>query len=246
MIGDTQASTKSWQHLSRRERERLARRHLILKAARQVFAEKGYADATLEEIAHRAEFGKGTLYNYFPAGKEEILFAIFDELYESLHQLIGETFHPELVRKQDFREVFTAFLTALLSFFVDRKDSFMIMMKEGHRMVFNEEPGKAVYFQRQARLIIEALAPAIDAAKAWGVLRDFPTEAVAHLIMGNAKGYHMHQCMAECYRDRAPQGREALVHSPEESAAFLSTLLLDGLLPIHHDPSPYPCKPSTA
>ena len=53
----------------------------VLDAARTVFAEKGYADATLEEIAQRAEFGKGTLYNYFEGGKEEILFAVFDDLY---------------------------------------------------------------------------------------------------------------------------------------------------------------------
>ncbi|NNE70602.1 MAG: helix-turn-helix transcriptional regulator, partial [Rhodothermales bacterium] len=48
---------------SRRERERLARRREILDAARTVFAERGFVGATLEEIASRAEFGKGTLYN---------------------------------------------------------------------------------------------------------------------------------------------------------------------------------------
>jgi AcrR family transcriptional regulator len=59
-------------NLSRKERERLMRRQAMLEAARAVFAEKGYANATLEEIAQRAEFGKGTLYNYFPGGKDEL------------------------------------------------------------------------------------------------------------------------------------------------------------------------------
>ncbi|MCP4230439.1 MAG: TetR family transcriptional regulator, partial [bacterium] len=46
--------------LSRRERERLARRNDILAAARKVVAAKGYDRATLDEIAHEAEFAKGT------------------------------------------------------------------------------------------------------------------------------------------------------------------------------------------
>ncbi|TKX68113.1 TetR/AcrR family transcriptional regulator, partial [Halorubrum sp. GN11_10-6_MGM] len=65
--------------LSRRERERRRRRQAMLDAARAVFAEEGYADATLDEIAERAEFGKGTLYNYFEGGKEELFLAVFDE-----------------------------------------------------------------------------------------------------------------------------------------------------------------------
>jgi len=74
--------------LSRKERERLLRREAMLDAAKSVFAEKGYTKATLEEIAHRAEFGKGTLYNYFPGGKEQILIAVFDQLYAGLRELI--------------------------------------------------------------------------------------------------------------------------------------------------------------
>ena len=66
------------QHLSRRDREKLFKRSEILLSAQEVFAEKGFAQATLEEIATRAEFGKGTLYNYFPGGKQEILLAIFE------------------------------------------------------------------------------------------------------------------------------------------------------------------------
>ncbi|MGB9792275.1 MAG: TetR/AcrR family transcriptional regulator [Thermacetogeniaceae bacterium] len=40
---------------------------LILEAAAQVFAEKGFYAATVEEIASRAGVGKGTVYEYFPS-----------------------------------------------------------------------------------------------------------------------------------------------------------------------------------
>ena len=57
---------------SRKERERAMRRNEIVIAACDVFASRGFNDATLEEIAEKAEFGKGTLYNYFDS--KELLF----------------------------------------------------------------------------------------------------------------------------------------------------------------------------
>lgn len=50
---------------SRRQREREARRAKILAAAEDVFVAKGFADATMDEVATRAELSKGTLYLYF-------------------------------------------------------------------------------------------------------------------------------------------------------------------------------------
>ncbi|MDX1439230.1 MAG: helix-turn-helix domain-containing protein, partial [Rubricoccaceae bacterium] len=46
---------------TRRDREREARRQAILDAALATFAEKGFEGSTLDEVAERAEFGKGTL-----------------------------------------------------------------------------------------------------------------------------------------------------------------------------------------
>lgn len=56
----------------RKERERNRRREEILNAAERVFAEKGILSSTIDDIACRAELGKGTLYNYFPS-REAIL-----------------------------------------------------------------------------------------------------------------------------------------------------------------------------
>ena len=64
--------------LTRREREKLARQQDIVNAALELFAAKGFRDTTLDEIAQKAEFGKGTLYNYF-ASKEDIFHAIIDQ-----------------------------------------------------------------------------------------------------------------------------------------------------------------------
>ena len=49
----------------------------IIQAAVMVFAQKGYANATVADIAARAEIGKGTIYEYF-ASKEDLFFAAFE------------------------------------------------------------------------------------------------------------------------------------------------------------------------
>lgn len=221
------------QDLTRRERERLMRRQLMLKAACGVFAEKGYADATLDEIAQRAEFGKGTLYNYFEGGKEEILYAVFDNLYDELYHLIDQTFSPARVDAEPFRSVFETFLAAVFAFFAERQDLFMIMMKEGHRLTFNDEPEKAAYFLQQSERIVTVLVPTIEAATTKGEIREFPPRFVANMVMGNVKGVHMHMCMNRCRNSAGIAGGDGAGHelrTPEESARLLSTFLLDGLL----------------
>ncbi len=55
------------------------KRRRILRAAVEVFAEKGYFAARMTDVAHRAEVADGTLYLYFE-GKEHLLVSIFDEM----------------------------------------------------------------------------------------------------------------------------------------------------------------------
>jgi TetR/AcrR family transcriptional regulator, repressor of fatR-cypB operon len=52
--------------MTRKEREKELRREAILGAARKVFARDGYFNATMSQIAGVAEFGMGTIYQYFP------------------------------------------------------------------------------------------------------------------------------------------------------------------------------------
>jgi AcrR family transcriptional regulator len=50
---------------TRKQRERADHRRMILEAAEAVFAQKGFHEATVQEIAERAEFSVGYLYNLF-------------------------------------------------------------------------------------------------------------------------------------------------------------------------------------
>jgi AcrR family transcriptional regulator len=53
-------------------------REALLEAAAEVFAQRGYRDASVDEIAVRAGYSKGAVYWHF-AGKDDLFFALLDE-----------------------------------------------------------------------------------------------------------------------------------------------------------------------
>ncbi len=53
-------------------------RGALLDAAAEVFAERGFRDASVDEVARRAGFSKGALYWHF-AGKDELFMALLEE-----------------------------------------------------------------------------------------------------------------------------------------------------------------------
>jgi AcrR family transcriptional regulator len=59
----------------RKERERQQRREEIVQAAEKVFFSRGFALATMDDIAEEAELSKGTLYLYFKC-KEDLHMAV--------------------------------------------------------------------------------------------------------------------------------------------------------------------------
>lgn len=68
---------------ARKEREQEAKKQLILNAAYLLFKEKGFDSATVDEIAFRAEIGKGTVYSYFKS-KDEIYMTIINSELDTL------------------------------------------------------------------------------------------------------------------------------------------------------------------
>lgn len=66
------------------DRERTDRRRgEILDAAARLFAERGYPDTDLDDLAGRLGVGKGTVYRYFPS-KEKLFFASADRAMQVL------------------------------------------------------------------------------------------------------------------------------------------------------------------
>src|ERR1700689_568414 len=90
-----QASTKSptpparGQNLDRRQRRREETRERLFRAALKLFADKGFAETTVEDITNVADVGKGTFFNYFPS-KEHILIAFSDMQLSKLQATVDQ------------------------------------------------------------------------------------------------------------------------------------------------------------
>lgn len=69
----------------RKEREKEARRSLILDAAERVFQAKGIAQTTMDEIARDAELAKGTIYLYYK-NKDELQLGVMLHAIEMMNE----------------------------------------------------------------------------------------------------------------------------------------------------------------
>lgn len=61
--------------------ERRDARAALLRAAAAVFSERGFRDASVDDIAHRAGYSKGAIYWHFES-KDDLFFALLEERLE--------------------------------------------------------------------------------------------------------------------------------------------------------------------
>ncbi|MGY1801736.1 TetR family transcriptional regulator [Blastococcus sp. SYSU D00922] len=73
---------------SRREEYSAATRQALLDGAAALFAERGYARTSLEEIAGRARVTKGAFYGHFPS-KQALFRAVLDDLEAATTQEVS-------------------------------------------------------------------------------------------------------------------------------------------------------------
>ncbi|HPN38002.1 MAG TPA: TetR/AcrR family transcriptional regulator [Melioribacteraceae bacterium] len=109
--------------LNRKEREKLLRKSEIADAATVLFAKNGYDSTTLDEIASKSQFGKGTIYNYFNS-KEEIYDYIIEEIFKS-HLEILITADKE---SKTFRELVERITYDILEFCIYYSDKFQLLV----------------------------------------------------------------------------------------------------------------------
>lgn len=81
--------------LTRKERERKARRELIIDATEKIIEKKGFENITMDEIAEKAEMGKGSLYLYFK-NKTSIILAMCERGSNMLNQSMSKVLTQEI------------------------------------------------------------------------------------------------------------------------------------------------------
>ncbi|WP_263785394.1 TetR/AcrR family transcriptional regulator [Salinibacter grassmerensis] len=215
--------------LSRRERERKRRRQAMLDAARAVFAEEGYADATLDEIAERAEFGKGTLYNYFEGGKEELFLAVFDKASQELEGLIRTVFHAS-PDGRPLRDTVHEFVVRYFEMVRDQQDLFLVLVKEIHTIAFSDETGRVEFFEKQQERVLGTFVPVLREAMDQSEIRRLPPTLVANVLFTSLRSMGTHHILeGEHALADTSFGAVRPLDNPDRAADVLTTILFDGL-----------------
>jgi len=94
----------------RRSRRSAELRERLFQAALDLFAEKGFAETTVEDITSAADVGKGTFFNYFPS-KDHILLAFAEMQLARLGLAVDEARRTSEPVPKFFRSL-TALMTA--------------------------------------------------------------------------------------------------------------------------------------
>jgi AcrR family transcriptional regulator len=101
-----------------------AKSSLILDAALKVFAEKGFHETRLDDIAATAGFSKASLYNYYE-DKE----SIFLHILIRMHEKIIEAFKTEIQKDRHIKDNLTAMATAIFKIY-NENFSFSMSMSD--------------------------------------------------------------------------------------------------------------------
>ena len=196
-------------HVNRQAARSASTRAKLIRAARKLFASKGYANVGTEEIVRRAGVTRGALYHQF-AGKEDLFLAVYEQVEQELTERVAATLG-------DLASPFAA-LRAGVRFFLEA-----CRAPEVQRIVLIDGPAVLGWerwrevAERYGLGMIEAVVgAAIDA----GELEALQPELLAHLLMG-----------------ALDEAALLVVRDPAATDAVAATLerMLDGLRPPAQD-----------
>ncbi|HEY2708965.1 MAG TPA: TetR/AcrR family transcriptional regulator [Caulobacteraceae bacterium] len=97
----------------KREQTKLANRQAILDAAKAVFRELGFENATVRDIIRRTGLSVGAFYNYYRS-KEEVVAALADDGARRFRPIL----HAEYLKATDFETYLRGAIRAYFEFMV--------------------------------------------------------------------------------------------------------------------------------
>ncbi|WP_073482771.1 TetR/AcrR family transcriptional regulator [Streptoalloteichus hindustanus] len=148
-------------------------RRALVDSAVELFTERGYAGAALDEVARRARVTKGALYHHF-GGKQALFEAAFEavetDVVARLGRAMGEAGSPWETAKAGLR----AFLEVCLE-------------PAYQRIVVHEAPavmGRNRSREADERFTFGVVRQAIAGLVETGELADLPVDALARVVFG--------------------------------------------------------------
>lgn len=170
----------------------------ILTASENVFAKKGYALATMDDIAKAAQFSKATLYRYFKSKREifmEIILNTFDEAYQNCIK----------IQEKDMRsaEKLRDLIHYILGYYQKKKNISRIFIMEQsamkkllkvdvakHSWHSNSHPKVPQVFKKKMEEIFTVMVTIVEEGIKSGEFRDMDPKEVCYILGALLRGFH--------------------------------------------------------
>jgi AcrR family transcriptional regulator len=186
-----------------RERQAEATRQLLVDVARELFAARGYAETSVEEIIQRAGVARGALYHHF-AGKDALFRAVYEAVQADMASRVTKAALAVGEPWGAARAGLSAFLDACL------EEEFRRIVIIDSVAVLHKDVWADPIEHLELPMLRAVLSPLVDA----DVLPGLTVEALVHVALGGLYG-------AALYIARSPHPKAALA----EADAVLDTIM---------------------
>lgn len=163
-----------------RDLQAIERRNQLLKAAKDLFAEKGYHATSMRAINQKAGVAEGLTYHYFPKGKLEILHTIVREGKEQKSKKIEKLIHS-FGDDMSMREVLLLFANRISEIFIEDPLLMQIVFREKNLLDEEQSQFLSDATKQNRKSIVAFLAK----RAAQGEIRQMDFELAAIQFMSN-------------------------------------------------------------
>jgi AcrR family transcriptional regulator len=194
------------------DEEKGRRRADILRAAKRVFAKKGYHATTIADIAKAARLSYGSVYWYFDS-KDTLFHAVMDNEEQALRAHVWP--HVREAGTEDPREVMRQAVQATFVYFEADKASARVLFRDSYAMGNQFEKHLFGIYER----FVDDIESMIEAAQKANLIVQVPPRIVAFSVAALIGQLALRRLTTN-------DGLEAAV-----LADFVVSMTLDGLLP---------------
>jgi AcrR family transcriptional regulator len=163
---------------TRKERERQRQRQEIMEAALYLFSTKGYHNVSMQEVAQKAEFSVGTIYNFFES-KYDLYREILRDYAYKFHDVISDA----LEKAQDEIGALKSYLRAKLKLFKDNVSLIRLYVRETQGVRLNPKAGMEEDIRMLYSSFIQRLASIFEMGIKKGIFRSILTPKQLAIVL---------------------------------------------------------------
>lgn len=149
----------------------------IIESAVRIFAEKGFHNSKISDIAADANVATGSVYRYFK-NKEDIIIKIFEELWENLFTEI-----KTLTKNKSLTPLgkHDTIIDLIFDMFSDNPSLAVVFVNEQNNIILTKDNKFAVYYNKFLDIGVEALK---EGQKNSAVYKDIDPDIFRHFVFG--------------------------------------------------------------